>query len=279
MFIEVIYVETLSEYLEAVLRINNLSGSISGAVYRGQSDSSWGISSGLSRYMVGLRREEALQKANKAYVIFDAHRHAYSNIGTTNPWGVLTLAQHFGMPTRLLDWSLSPMVSLFFALDGVKYKRVRRSDVTAQEITEYKGVGVVDGDYVGLAQSDAVVYVIPGSHDGVEAEWLRSHEFNPDVFGPVKQAEKTGFCFMTPDVKNERIKHQSGVFTVGFLPESLFPSERAYSIVIKKNAIPEMRSNLVSLNVGAQAVYGDLEGLCRDLLFTQFEGFSNRYKT
>lgn len=279
MSIEVSYVETLSEYLEEILRINALTNSISGAVYRGQSDSGWSISSGLSRYVCNAHGDPlALNKANQAYTIFDAQRHAYIDIGSNSPWDTLTLAQHYGLPTRLLDWTLSPLVALFFALDGVKYSRVESSEISESELNEFRGRAVLDGDFVGLPKTDAVVYMIPASHDGAEAPWLRAHQLDPDVFGRVKQAEKMGFCFMTPDVKNERIKHQSGIFTIGVSPESPFPGDRAYSIVIKKRAVADMRSNLVSLNVGAQSVYGDLEGLCRDLLFTKFEGFSNRYK-
>lgn len=77
--------------------------------YRGVACASWLTQTSLQRLGGPFDRLERR-------LLRDFRKYAYPTIKhDTSDWEVLVVGQHFGLPTRLLDWTFSPLVALHFA--------------------------------------------------------------------------------------------------------------------------------------------------------------------
>ncbi|MEZ4517203.1 MAG: FRG domain-containing protein [Chloroflexota bacterium] len=77
--------------------------------FRGLSDANYELTTSLMRQGPGYEHMEKHMLRNfRKY----AHRDA---VPSDSSWNWLTLAQHHGLPTRLMDWTFSPYVAMHFA--------------------------------------------------------------------------------------------------------------------------------------------------------------------
>lgn len=89
--------------------------------FRGQSNIDW--------QLIPKAGREEFSKTNDEIIFKQWKRRAkfYLNHKNLNEWELLSIAQHTGLPTRLLDWSHNPLVALFFCcfenfdIDGAVY--------------------------------------------------------------------------------------------------------------------------------------------------------------
>jgi hypothetical protein len=90
-------------------------------LFRGVADADWRLVSSFDRQFPGVADPELV--SGKLLGAFRARCDELADPAlVTDDDRLLALGQHFGLPTRLLDWTFSPYIAAFFALSGAVSK-------------------------------------------------------------------------------------------------------------------------------------------------------------
>ncbi|QBR04346.1 FRG domain-containing protein [Paraburkholderia pallida] len=105
----------LEEYLSLVNRQVESHGAPFGTnayLFRGQADEAWPLAPGIERHrrVSASTENRMLEEFKRRAVPYVESSHSLSDLD----W--LSIAQHHGMPTRLLDWTANALCALWFAI-------------------------------------------------------------------------------------------------------------------------------------------------------------------
>ena len=154
-------------------------------------------------------------------------------------WKHVLVAQHYRLPTRLLDWSTNPLVALYFAVEG---QPELCSDKCAHDERE-----VDDGKH------RSVVYVLR-HRDSFSVQSLAKANSKP----PLYHGDQDPGVIRPPAI-DKRIVAQNGVFTVSREPTKPVRVDAAFYIKAKHRE--DILQQLDVCGVNHKTVYPDLEHL------------------
>jgi hypothetical protein len=221
--------------------------------FRGMQDAAADLSTSLSR-LGGpyARQENHLLRNFRKY----AHRDAVPGDST---WNWLSLAQHHGLPTRLLDWSFSPFVALHFATHD--FERFDRDGVVwcVDYIAAHKMLPARLRKLLRSEQAD----VFTAEMLEREAQTLPALD---------RLAPKRPFVlFLEPPSLDERIVNQYALFSLMSSPTAQMDAWIAahpalsHKIVIPAKLKWEVRDKLDQANITERVLFPGLDGLSRVL--------------
>jgi len=193
------------------------------------------------------RREQSLLRNFRKY----AHR------STTQPdsvWNWIALAQHHGLPTRLLDWSFSPYVALHFATVN---QSEWRNDAIIWCVDCVKMKKHLPGKLRKLLHEE--------ESDVLTVEMLDRAASTLAAFE--RLSRKPFVAFFEPPSLDDRIVNQAALFSVTSRANmSLSPwlhkhRELFHRILIPAKLKAEIRDKLDQANINERILFPGLDGL------------------
>jgi len=247
-------VESWEEFVELIE-----SEELDGWAFRGQRVASWPLYSALSRYLIRFAPDPAewSEKERRGIRIFrrKAHQFVLDPSALAEDLRCLALMQHHGAPTRLLDFTKSPFVAAFFAL---------------QRATDDAAVWAINTPVlwrVSLRSESGT----PIDRDEIDPRERGKFEeyYLPNEYPFVWTGE--------PHTMDTRLVAQSGTFVIpGVLDRPVEDIIREYpdaGNLLRKIVLPADRfrrralQSLYRMNITNSSLFPDLEGLGRSIAY------------
>ena len=208
--------------------------------FRGHADRTWKLEPGLSRHKRTNPRFTSITE-DRLYWSFRM-RGSHLLPQNSSGWTVLFYMQHYGLPTRLLDWSTNFANALFFAIEGS---------------CNSPCVWILDPYALNLKSNlSKSISNINVSNTMDYANWLDT------------DSKPEGAVATEGDSSVDRIRSQGGAFTLhGDLDtslEDLYPNTLTCHELPQK-AIPAARQFLELAGVNDSTIFPDLSGLSTHL--------------
>ena len=224
-------------------------------VYRGLSNVNY-------KLLTSLRRNcGKKQKALEQHLLDNFAKYAENEAPAMldSIWKRMIIGQHHGLPTRLLDWTRSPLVALHFAMTESNYTQMDKHDAAVWKIDIPDLKKYLPDEYRKLLDdANSSVYTMKQLDEITEK--------NLDKYD--KDMGDTAMVILEPPSMDQRVANQYSFFSVvpsgmndvdGFLEKT----ENTVKYVISKEIRWHLRDALDQMNINERMIYPGLDGVAR----------------
>ena len=226
---EQVNVQTEVNQVADILNFINTRPNTVDSIFRGHRDHEWKLNPKLARHTsITIRKREKIVMNE-----FKRLSLPFISIQPRNEFDWLTLAQHHGLPTRLLDWTYNPLTALWFV--------VRK--------------GADNGN-------DGSVWMFSPLLEDWQVQQQDSHD-NPYSVSEI--------MIYRPTYISQRIATQTSVFTIHPTgsDDEITPLERSYKhrnklfkMMVPRARFKDIRKELNKYNINESTIFMDLDGIC-----------------
>ena len=227
-------------------------------VFRGAKSTQWGLLTSLDR-LGGI--DPAHTKGHlEEHILRNFIRYSRPHLMQQpyNEWELMVTAQHHGLPTRLLDWSYSPLVAAHFATlggDPAMDRVIWRLDWRC--LHEYFGLPPV-----ALLVQDLDQLL---RKQGVDTPWT--------LFDPPEGGHARMMCMIDPPALDDRIVVQAAAFTLSTDKTRSFDEtmrdlglQHALTrFVIPAGRVNHLRDQLDLVTIDERRLFPDLDGVAAEM--------------
>lgn len=232
--------------------------------YRGCGKNSYFLLPSLYRHKKAKTPDQFAKLEQNLMTRFRQRSIPYHTRQLTDDWSTLFFMQHYGIPTRLLDWTENPLIALHFALMGAPHKTNVKGELKFKEDACVWILDPVKWNRHALSQQS---YEGGALTTGDEA--LIGYKPTPTFSNMNKYP-----VALYGEHNSPRIVAQQGVFTIfgqvitpmekTFIEQN-FPDNSLIRVIIKNTVIDRMRTSLLRHGITESVVYPDLEGLALEI--------------
>lgn len=224
-------------------------------LYRGMPDSSFKMETSLHRNC------KHLQKTLEPAILENFAKYAVLGDPTIadSVWRQMILGQHYGLPTRLLDWTHSALVGLHFATSEDNLSLMEEHDCMVWRIDMGEMYSLLPDRYQDIVnRNQSTIFSVDMLYEAADS----LAEYDSDM------ADKAMIIIEPPSI-NQRIVNQYSFFSLVPMQmtdiESFLDARTQNTVkyVIKSDFRWRVRDMLDQLNMSERIVYPGLDGLSK----------------